>query len=268
MFSAFAATPDAENLLWLGVVTLLLGWPLVIALHEWGHAIPALLFTRGEVTIVFGTRTPTFNPAVLQSGRLRMVVYWEFFRWDDNFTLHAREALSTAVKRAIILGGPLLPVLAFGALGAWGYWGDWHAAWLILFTVLGCMSIGSAVWNLRYSDVPLDVQQGRFTFNDGFQLRAAGRDSAIAENRFSRAFTLAQQQHAARQFDDAIQSAQLLVKHNLFWPELLHILTDSHYQTGQYEASKHYARMMKALFPQWVEELNSQGSRPAGVGLQ
>jgi hypothetical protein len=264
MFDQFA-NQDIAALLWAGVLTLLMGWSLVIALHEMGHAIPALFLTRREVTIVFAKDGAPFAPVVLQLGRLRLVVSWEFFEWQDNFVMHTNENLKPWQHRLIILGGPLLPVVTaaclFGAAVAW----QWHAAWVVVLGALLLMSFISAAINLRDNDVPLQVHDGHFTFNDGYQLRGIGRPARVAQNRFTLAFQNAQSQHAARDFDGALHSAALLVQHNLLWPDLLHILVDANYQTGRYDQSKHYARLMKDLFPQWVQDYYARGSRPAGA---
>jgi hypothetical protein len=120
---------DAEVLPWL--VALWLGvWalrPIATFIHELGHALPALAFTKAEVEVRIGE---SFAKPLSVLGRFGFAC--SFRSSFTGFTGYERESLKKAPLSAVILGGPLASGLACG------------------FGVLGTLSTTDPVW-LRIS---------------------------------------------------------------------------------------------------------------------
>jgi hypothetical protein len=109
-----------DTLVWVitSLLYLLVGWPLSLLLHELGHAVMILLFTRQKVVFQFGMRGKTWET---HWGRLGVRLYFDaslpFF---SRYFVEDYAALSTGQVFWMTLGGPLASLiftLLFGA--AW-----------------------------------------------------------------------------------------------------------------------------------------------------
>jgi hypothetical protein len=101
----------------LGGFTLLV-LPLLILLHELGHAVPALLFTNTGVTMYLGSYGESANMWRIQIGPLEVYLKRSLF-WRKGLCMYAGAALSKAQQCVIILGGVMVSVLV-AALGFYG----------------------------------------------------------------------------------------------------------------------------------------------------
>ena len=92
--------------LWLGVWVLR---PIATFIHELGHALPALAFTKAEVEVRIGE---SFEKPLTNFGSLGFA--WSFRSSFTGFTGYQRSNLGKAPLSVIILGGPIASGLACG----------------------------------------------------------------------------------------------------------------------------------------------------------
>jgi hypothetical protein len=97
--------------LWVGVWVLR---PIATFIHELGHALPALAFTKAEVEVRIGE---SFAKPLTVLGRLGFA--WSFRSSFTGFTGYQRERLGQAALSVVILGGPIASGVACG-FGVWG----------------------------------------------------------------------------------------------------------------------------------------------------
>ena len=78
------------------VLALLLGlaYFVTVTLHELGHAIPALLMTRDEVTIYIGSIGSPYNSFHLTTGRLEIYCKYNPLLWYKGCCLCSDDYLS------------------------------------------------------------------------------------------------------------------------------------------------------------------------------
>ena len=95
--------------LWLGVWVLR---PIATFIHELGHALPALSFTKAEVEVRIGE---SFAKPLMALGRFGFA--WSFRSSFSGFTGYQRETLGKGALSGIILGGPIASGLACGLGG-------------------------------------------------------------------------------------------------------------------------------------------------------
>ena len=95
--------------LWLGVWVLR---PIATFIHELGHALPALSFTKAEVAVRIGE---SFAKPLMALGRFGFA--WSFPSSFSGFTGYQRETLGKGALSGIILGGPIASGLACGLGG-------------------------------------------------------------------------------------------------------------------------------------------------------
>lgn len=109
-------------LFFLGLLAVLrlVVWPLVILLHELGHAVPALLFTRARVTIYLGSYGDRDHSWRMQVGLLE--IYWKKWSlyWSGGLCVPSSQNMTTAQQQVIMLLGGVLVSLAVAALGFYG----------------------------------------------------------------------------------------------------------------------------------------------------
>ena len=88
--------------------------PITVLVHELGHAIPSLLFTKKEVTIYVGSHGDINKSWFFRIGRLQAFLSFDIFQAQIGLCTHSR-AQSINQNLLIILGGPLASLL-FGFL--------------------------------------------------------------------------------------------------------------------------------------------------------
>lgn len=102
----------------LGILIALGGIGLVIFLrlfttlfHEIGHAIPALLFTKKQVTVYIGSYGDISGTKKIDIGRFRIYFKWNFFDWKIGMC-KMEETIQEKWKNVlIIIGGPIASLL-------------------------------------------------------------------------------------------------------------------------------------------------------------
>ena len=94
----------------LMIVGVLLTRSITTLVHEYGHALPALLFTEKEVKVYVGSYGNLDNALTVKLGRLTTYLKFNLLNWNIGMCQHEGEYSKT--KRAIIiLGGPIASVL-------------------------------------------------------------------------------------------------------------------------------------------------------------
>ncbi len=94
----------------LSILTILLVRSLTTFVHEMGHALPALLFSKDKVTVYVGSYGDPEGSWRWQWGRLSLFLKFRVWAWDLGVCMHQPVA-SRWQTALIILGGPLSSVL-------------------------------------------------------------------------------------------------------------------------------------------------------------
>jgi len=90
---------------------------IAVAIHELGHAIPALLMTRQEVTIYIGSIGSPYKSFHVSFGRLTLFCKYNPLLWYKGCCLASDYDLSIDQKIVFVAGGPVASLL--GTLGSW-----------------------------------------------------------------------------------------------------------------------------------------------------
>ncbi len=164
---------------YLIAVGYIVGWLLVVVccrfitttFHELGHAIPALLYTDGNVKIHVGSYGDDRSKN-LQFGRL--TAYFKFNPLHLNFGLcqHEKPATFNHIIR-IILGGPLFSLLLGLLLILLIKLFQLPDAGMLVLMAFIISSIWDFFINLIPFSQPIRMYDGSMTYNDGQQLMTA-----------------------------------------------------------------------------------------------
>jgi len=91
----------------LVVITLSVLRPLTTFIHEMGHAIPSLLYTKGIVTIYVGSYGDPDKSIHFTVGRLKVYFKYNPLLWDSGLCVPGQGDISITKNMVIILMGPL-----------------------------------------------------------------------------------------------------------------------------------------------------------------
>lgn len=89
--------------------------PFTTFLHELGHAIPSLLYTKEEITIYIGSYGDPEKSLYFRIGRLKIFFKYNPLLWDSGLCVPGETDLSIYKNIIIVLMGPLTSLI-IGAL--------------------------------------------------------------------------------------------------------------------------------------------------------
>lgn len=163
--------------------------PITTFVHEMGHAIPALLFTDGEVTVYVGSYGDISQSTLIDYGRLKIYFRFNLFYWDLGLCSH-NAYISLTQHLIIVFGGPLLSLIFATILFVQmisGVYSDGAITIMSLFII-------SSAWDFAINMIPrtepLVLHDKSLTYNDGAQIKrllsmgSSAADYAQAFNSF------------------------------------------------------------------------------------
>lgn len=152
---------------------------ITVLIHELGHAIPSLLFTKEEVIICVGSYENLTKSKGIKLGRLTTFFTFNIFNWNSGLCLH--KGVTTFIQNfLIILGGPLASLLiGLGMIYVVRNWqGGQYGVVVAVFLIV------SALWdfisNIIPHDKPLVTHNGNIVYNDGYQLKRLLQQNNLA----------------------------------------------------------------------------------------
>ncbi|MDO7846783.1 hypothetical protein Q5H92_10475 [Hymenobacter sp. M29] len=165
--------------------------PLLVLLHELGHAVPALLFTRAKVTVYLGSYGDTANSWRTQIGLLEIYSKRSLF-WRGGLCVPSSQNMTTPQQVIMVLGGT---VVSF-AVAALGFYGvllfDLHGSLKLFMFLLTLIAAVMLVTNLT-------PREHAGVASDGLILK-----QLLARNKVKAAFAPELQQLIARSREVAI----------------------------------------------------------------
>lgn len=153
-----------------GILSVLLVRSFTTFVHEYGHAIPALLFTNEPVEVYVGSYGSIKNAWVWKIGRLTTYFTFNFFNWNMGMCQH-RGGANLMQSFLITLGGPVASLLlAIPLIAIFQNEGVSDTSKFFI-----CIFAMSAVWdffvNIIPNNQPMIMHDGSVTYNDGHQLK-------------------------------------------------------------------------------------------------
>ncbi len=166
-----------------GILIVLSSRSITTFFHELGHAIPSLLFTKGDVIVYVGSYGDVSKSLHLTFGRLQFYLTFNFWGWDLGMCV-GRGATYYRQQILIVLGGPLTSLLiAFILLYVLIFVEaeDWAKSLCAVFLV-------SSLWDFFVNIIPnehaITLHNGKLTYNDGYQLKRLWQESRFPDTYF------------------------------------------------------------------------------------
>jgi hypothetical protein len=189
-----------------GILLVILLRSLTTFFHEMGHALPALLFTQGQVEVFVGSYGDLNHALQLELGRLKLYLKWNPFDWKLGMCRHSG-GMVIWQQLITILGGPLASTLiAAAALFMLSKEGV-SDVWLGLAAVFAGAALIDLFFNLAGSNEGIQMYDGAITYSDGGQLRQLFRVMGLPEAYFDAQDDLLQGRH-----QEALDKCQQLLE--------------------------------------------------------
>lgn len=155
----------------LGLVAVMLVIRSVsVFIHEMGHAIPALLFTKGKVEVYIGSYGEKNTGWRFSLGRLTIYFKYNPFLWQGGICFHHQRLHSVAKNLIITLMGAVASVVV-GVLLVYGVFVIEAGYWVTLIALMFLVSTVIDLFaNLIPNFNPIKIASGAFVYNDGAQL--------------------------------------------------------------------------------------------------
>lgn len=201
-------------------------------LHELGHAIPSLLFTKEEVIICVGSYENLTKSKGIKIGRLTIFFTLNIFNWNSGLCLH--QGVTTFFQNfLIILGGPFASLLVGLGMVFLIKSGGIQESFLV---VVGVFLLVSALWdfisNIIPHHQPLVTHNGNIVYNDGYQLKRLLSQRNLPKDQQS-----AIQAYRQKNYENVLQLL-IPVANSLTYDRLQKIYVESLLHTHQLEAAE------------------------------
>lgn len=147
--------------------SLLLTRLLTTILHELGHAIPALILSKGNVEVYIGSYGNTEKSWKIKVGQLIIYFRYNPFLSRAGLCRVTDEDMAVWKKLVYVLGGPLLSLIVALVLGSLVKWGDYDGIYKMIFMILGVSCFYDFMVNIVPNDRKIVLHNGKTTKNDG-----------------------------------------------------------------------------------------------------
>ncbi|MFM1999384.1 MAG: hypothetical protein RL204_1331 [Bacteroidota bacterium] len=229
--------------------------PITVLLHELGHAIPAILMTRQSVSIYIGSYGDPKKSLHFKIGLLDIWFKYNPFSWRLGLCVPSAKQIPINKQIIYTLTGPLASfAIAIGACYfTFAY--DLHGFLKLTLVIFLGSSIFDLFVNLTPINTPVQLHDGRLTYNDGYQLRQLFYYKRLPKE-YEQAVELYNQQkfaEAAIIFKDILNSA--IKDENIY-----RLAISSFLQVKNYKQSKE-------LCDEFIMQGNLNSDDYANVGL-
>lgn len=139
-------------------------------LHELGHALPALYYTKEHVSIYLGGNVCTNKTIVLKLKRLIVYINYRDLVYRGGLCVH--EGLLGRRQNIVVLFSGVLLTLVVALLSFFIFTNYVNNLYIQIFSFLLCISaLIDVFYNLIPSSIPIKLEDGTITFNDGYQIK-------------------------------------------------------------------------------------------------
>jgi tetratricopeptide (TPR) repeat protein len=154
----------------MGVAIIIATHPITVILHELGHAIPAILFTRKKVTVYIGSYGETKKSLKFRFGLLEVQLKKSIF-WKTGLCRTSATSLSLTKKVIFIVCGPLAS-LTFAIVTSFVVFTyDMHGGLKMIMSFFTLAAAWDFISNIIPNNHPIKLADGSVCYNDGHSLR-------------------------------------------------------------------------------------------------
>lgn len=167
----FVSITDSMYLYILVLLTLAVLRPLTTLMHEIGHAIPSLIYTREMVTIYVGSHGDPKKSLQLKLGRLKIFFKYNPVLWKRGLCVSEQKDVFLDHRIIIILSGPLMSLI-IGITSLSLMFTVMEADYAVFLTLMiAVSSFFDFFQNIIPNEDAIILHNGSEVYNDGQQLK-------------------------------------------------------------------------------------------------
>ena len=246
-------------LLWLAVFVV--SRFITTLIHEFGHAIPALLFTDSAVDVHIGSYGDETKSLKIDLGRLSIFFRFNIFHWNLGLCRHQGKDLTHQQALIITLGGPVMSLLMAIVLLFLIRSNEYSDGTITLISLF----IGSTIWDFLVNTIPartpIILSDGSAVYNDGRQFL-----NLLKESKQPPEYHAAQKLFQDQKFEEAAEKMQDLMDKGVKSRQVYQMTIQSLTQSGQTEEALTMYEKMKDQHGLLVEDTMHLGKIFFGKG--
>lgn len=143
---------------------------LTTVIHELGHAIPALVLTKGNVTVYMGSHGNPEQSMQFQIGRLKCFFKFNLFYWKGGLCVMESKEVSVQTDILVTLFGPLLSLIVAGIGVLLILFGSFSDVTILILFALVFSCVLDFIHNIIPNRDAIVLHNGMVVYNDGMQL--------------------------------------------------------------------------------------------------
>lgn len=187
---------------WISIIIIGLAVrPVVVVLHELGHATIATFFARQKIAIFLGSYGNRERSANVKFGSWEIWFIGNPFLWQCGACIPSFPITNANYRTSYFLAGPILPV-AISAIMAdaavFFHFGEYTTFVILVFFAV---SVVDMIFNLIPFRHPLTEYENTPVFTDGYSLRLA-----LLQRKYPLEFFTAISQYSKHQYADAARN--------------------------------------------------------------
>jgi len=143
---------------------------MVVILHELGHAIPAIILTKQQVSIYIGSYGEREKSINFTIGLLDVWISYKMQFWRNGLCSPSAKNISINKQVIYILCGPLCAMFLASLFLYFAISFELNDSFMLFGALFFVLSIVDFFGNLVPNDTPITLANGGHTINDGAQL--------------------------------------------------------------------------------------------------
>lgn len=207
--------------------------PLTVLIHELGHAIPAILFTKKKVSIYIGSYGDPKKSLNFNIGLLNIWFKYNPLLWQLGLCIPSAKEISINKQITYILAGSLTSFTIALVACYFSFIYDLHGFFKLFFVIFLSSALFDLYINLMPKTTPIQMYDGSIVFNDGYYLL-----QLIKYKQLSNEYNNAIEQYHLNNFNGAATSFNNILNTGLKDENIYRLAISSYLQTKNYINAK------------------------------
>lgn len=236
--------------------------PIIVFLHELGHAIPALLITKEKVSIYIGSYGDPSQSLKFTIGLLEIWFKYNPFNRKGGVCVPSGKIISINKKIIYILSGSITSVIIPLIMCYFTFLFDLSGIMKFLITAFLGFSVLHLLIDLIPSDKEIKLYNGKVVFNDGYALK-----TLLYYKNFPKEFTTAVELYTEKDFEAAGKIFNKIIDNGLKDGKIYQLAISCDLQIHKYEKAKILVDKFALLGTMDADDYSNAGLTYSKLGL-
>lgn len=228
---------------------------IVVILHELGHAIPAIILTKQEVSIYIGSYGNPKKSINFKIGLLDVWLSYEMLSWRNGLCIPSAKDISINKQIIYVLFGPICSSIFASIFLYFSFFQELNDTYLLFLVIFFAISVVDLFGNLRPNTKPIELFNGTVTYNDGYTL-----SKLFKYRKFSNQYTEAIDLFNKKEYNKSINLFDYFLKVKLKDENIYRLNVSANMQIKNFERAK-------ILFDDYEKEFNLTSDDYSNGGL-